>query len=263
MKMLTIVTMTFNCFEDIDAYLNSFKNLDRDKFDWIVIDAGSTDGTAEILEINKHYFSYYISEIDAGFYYGLNKALPHVKTPYYMVFGADDRPSDDLLSNVLPLLQFSAALVLGSVRLMPINRIKKVGPRWMHHLVWGRSISHHSVGTVIKTDSHSYFGQYDTNYTLVADGLFLKRVLRSSEKILKTSVIFGEFKLGGMSSKHELRSIAESFLLQVSEGANVPLQLFLFCLRIVKWYLNQKLMDGLRTFTCLMSKFPNKNLLRK
>ncbi len=234
MATLSIVTMTFNCANDIGGYLDSFLRLDRSKFEWIVIDAGSTDGTAEVLAAHRQHFSYFVSERDAGFYHGLNKALLHVKTNYYMVFGADDRPAPDLLEQVLPLLEHGAALVLGAVRLMPINRIKHVGPRWMHHFVWGRAVSHHSVGTAISMEAHARFGKYDTGYTLVADGLFLKRVLRSSSRVVRNRAVFGDFYLGGMSSKQELRSIAETFLLQVSEGSSPLLQLALFCGRILK-----------------------------
>jgi glycosyltransferase involved in cell wall biosynthesis len=234
MKKLSIVTMTYNCVGEIAGYMEGFSRLDRDQFDWIVLDAGSKDGTAAALEQHRAKFTHFVSEPDGGFYHGMNKALLQIKTPYYMVFGADDRPAPDLLEKVLPLLDGDAALVLGGVRLMPINRIKQAGPRWMHHLVWGRAVSHHSVGMAISMAAHARFGKYDTGYTLVADGLFLKRVLRSSSVIVRTSAIFGDFRLGGMSSQQDLRSIAETFLLQVSEGSNVLLQLGFFCFRILK-----------------------------
>lgn len=237
MAKLSIVTMTFNCVDEIEGYLDRFSLLDRFKFDWIVIDAGSTDGTAEMLATNSQKFNYFVSEPDAGFYHGLNKALLQIRTPYYMVFGADDRPAPDLLENLLPLLKDGPTLVLGGVRLMPVSLVKHAGPRWLHHFVWGRAVSHHSVGTVILTAAHTSFGKYDTSYTLVADGLFLKRVLRSSDKITYSKAVFGDFKLGGMSSKQALRSIAETFLLQVSEGSNVILQLMLFCSRVLKMHL--------------------------
>lgn len=240
-KKLSIVTMTYNCIEEVAGYISAFSVLDAAGFDWVIVDAGSTDGTAELLRENADKFSYFISEPDAGFYHGMNKALAQIKTPYYMVFGADDRPSNSLLTDVMPLLIDHPTLVLGGVRLMPIDQIKWPGPRWMHHLVWGRAVSHHSVGTVISMEAHQIFGKYDTSYALVADGLLLKRVLNSPRHIAYSRSIFGDFKLGGMSSKQELRSIVETFLLQMSEGSNVLLQLPLFCLRILKRSLKKQL----------------------
>lgn len=233
-KQISVLTTTYNCVTDIGSYFEAFAALGRDRFDWIVVDAASTDGTKEYLQQRVDHFAYFSSEPDHGFYFGLNKALKQVKTPYYMVFGADDRPSPSLFDDVLPLLESAPSLVLGGVRLLPGGRIKRAGPRWMHAIVWGRAVSHHSVGTVIRTDVHARHGFYDTAYALVADGLLLKRVLRSSEPVLRTRAVFGNFKLGGMSSKQELRSMIETLLLQLSEGANPALQLILFNARMAK-----------------------------
>ena len=175
-----------------------------------------------------------LAEADPGFYFGLNKAVAEVRTPYYMVFGADDRPSPDLLDTVIPLLASGASLVLGSVRLMPSGRIKRPGPRWLHSLLLSRTVSHHSVGTAIKTDLHERFGRYDTRFALLADGLLIKRIMMSQEHLLKTDAVFGDFRLGGMSTTQELRSMAEIFLLQVTEGSSATLQLLLLATRVGK-----------------------------
>jgi glycosyltransferase involved in cell wall biosynthesis len=233
-KKLSIVTTTFNCVDNIDAYLASFAGLDPEQFDWLIVDAASTDGTAELLRQQSSRFAFILSEPDAGFYHGLNKALSHISTPYYMVFGADDRPSPTLLDDVLPLLDGTASLVLGGVRLMPGGTIKHAGPRWLHHVVWGRAVSHHSVGTIIKTDVHARHGRYDTNYALLADGHLLKKLLRSDEPILRVPFVFGDFMTGGMSGKGELRSIVETFLLQIGEGSHPLLQLALLNARVLK-----------------------------
>jgi glycosyltransferase involved in cell wall biosynthesis len=235
-KQLSIITTTYNCVGDIAPYFAAFAVLDATRFDWIVVDAASIDGTAQFLRERAERFAHFATEPDAGFYFGLNKAIASVKTPYYMVFGADDRPSPTLLDDALPLLATGPSLVLGGVRLMPGGGLKHAGPRWMHRIVWGRAVSHHSVGTIIKTDVHRRHGRYDTAYSLVADGLLLKRVLRSAEPIVRTNIVFGEFMLGGMSSKQELRSMVETLLLQLSEGANPFLQLALFNARVMKRY---------------------------
>ena len=175
-RRLTIVTTTFNTGAVLSGYLDAFMRLDRDRFDWIVVDAGSTDGTATRLAENAGLFSHFESTPDAGVYYGLNRAVAQVRTPYYMVFGADDRPSPTLLDDVLPLLEGDAVLVLGAVRLVPAGAVKRPGSRRWHAITFGRAISHHSVGTVIRTAAHDTFGRYDVNYRVVADGAFLKRV---------------------------------------------------------------------------------------
>ncbi|WP_082702497.1 glycosyltransferase [Pseudacidovorax intermedius] len=245
-KKLSIVTMTYNCSNEVDSYLKSFQLLDRTQYDWIIIDAGSTDGTFEKLSASSELFDYFISERDEGFYHGLNKALAMIRTPYYMVFGADDRPEPDLLESILGCLSADdAMLVLGGVRLMPLNKVKFAGPRWLHRFVLGRAVSHHSVGTVINMKAHALFGAYDINYRLVADALFLKKILKGKLKVKYSDRIFGEFALGGMSSKHQLRSIVETLLYQISEGSNVVVQVALASARIFKWALLSRLANVL------------------
>jgi glycosyltransferase involved in cell wall biosynthesis len=237
LNKLSIITTTYNCIQHIENYFEQIKKLDTTKFDWIVVDAGSTDGTAQYLQSRARHFSYFVSEADSGLYYGLNKALSHVKTPYYLVFGADDRPSTTLLDDVLPLLGSSYSMILGAVRLMPTGKLKTPGPRWLHPFVWGRAISHHSVGTIIHKDVHSRHGKYDTTYSLIADGALIKKILKSTEPILKTGIVFGDYTLGGLSGRQEVRSITETFLLQVAEGSNPIMQLAFFSMRIIKGYL--------------------------
>ena len=200
-KQLTIVTTTCNCIGEMPGYFSAFETLDATRFDWIVVDAGSTDGTREFLAARADRFAHFVSESDAGFYFGLNKAVANVRTPYYMVFGADDRPSSRLLDDVLPLLGAGAPLVLGAVRLMPNGIVKQPGPRWLHHVILSKAISHHSVGTAIRTDVHARFGRYDTGFPLLADGLLIKRILKSPDALVRTDTVFGDFMLGGMSDQ--------------------------------------------------------------
>ncbi len=241
-KQLTVVTTTFNCIDVIEGYVEAVSALGIGRFEWVVIDADSTDGTAEFLERIAHLFSFHQSAPDAGVYHGLNRGVAQVRTPYYLVLGADDRPVPSLLDEVEPLLQTGAALVLGAVRLMPGGAIKRPGPRWLHPVAWGRVISHHSVGTVIRTDAHETFGLYDTNYRVVADGAFLKRILQSDERITASGSIFGSYASGGISDRLAFRSVVETFMFQVGAGSNLFLQLTLLAMRLTK----MSLLGGLR-----------------
>jgi len=237
---ISIITLTFNCFNQLDDYWQAFSTLDRSQFDWIVIDGLSTDGTAEWLKARAEAFDFFASEPDAGFYFALNKAIAKVTTDYYMVFGADDRPSPHLLQRIFPLLN-GAALILGGVKIIPNGGTKLPGARGWHPFVWGRAVSHHSVGTAINIGVHKKYGNYDTAYRLVADGALLKQILASKDSIVRTNEIFGSFALGGMSSKQELRSIVESFQLQMAAGSNPALQLLLLNARLIKLMLKNAL----------------------
>ena len=234
-KSITVVSTTRNCLGVIEGYVESMLALDPAQIDWIVIDAGSTDGTREVLERHAGRFAWFVSEPDDGTYHGLNKAVARVATPYYVVFGADDRPSASFLASALPLLADRPALVLGATRLVPSGRVKGPGKRWMHPWSWGRVVSHHSVGTLIRTNLHQSFGFYDTRYQVVADGAFLLSVLRSrQEKIATSNAVFGDYAETGISARRGLFAIFETFLVQCDKGSALPFQFMLLNLRLLK-----------------------------
>lgn len=233
-KLLTIITTTYNAADHIQQYLFAFKKLDQAKFDWIIVDAASKDGTLEVLNVNKNFFSYFISEKDEGFYYGLNKAIMAIKTPYYLVFGADDTPSENILELILPKLVKNPSLLLGAVYLDTANEIKRPKPTWRKYLSWGHVISHHSVGTVIAKSMHDKYGLYDTKYKIFADGAFLMNILDYEKNIEKTDEVFGYFASGGISDNTNLETIIELFKIQVLSEKNIYIQILLLLKRILR-----------------------------
>lgn len=88
--------------DQIPGYVDSVLALDTTLFDWIVLDAASTEATRQVLEHQAPLLTWFASQSDAGTYYGLNAAVLRIRTDYYVVFGADDRPSTTLLQDVLP-----------------------------------------------------------------------------------------------------------------------------------------------------------------
>ena len=233
-KKLTIITLSYNCVDYVDTFLKNICKVDSRLFDLIVFDGASTDGTYEKFLENKKSIKHLKSEPDRGFYFALNKAIKYVETEYYMVLGVDDSPNELLNKAIQDHLHFESDLILGCTRLEPSGKLKVPGPRWLHPYSWGRCISHHSVGTIIKTDSHKKFGFYDTAYSMLADGKFIKSIFKLNGKIIYSDLEFGTFSEGGMSSKSTFISIIESFRLQIELGENFFLQLLILCFRLIK-----------------------------
>lgn len=58
---LSIITINFNNRDGLQRTINSVLSQSFKDFEWIVIDGGSTDGSRNLLEIYKKYFSYWCS----------------------------------------------------------------------------------------------------------------------------------------------------------------------------------------------------------
>jgi len=89
---ISIVTVSFNQAEFIEDNIRSILDQDYPEFEHIIIDAGSTDGTIDILKKYSHLI--WTSEPDNGQSHGLNKGF---KKATGEIIGWIN--SDDLLAN--------------------------------------------------------------------------------------------------------------------------------------------------------------------
>ena len=81
---LSIITINFNNRDGLQRTINSVLSQSFKDFEWIVIDGGSTDGSRNLLEIYKKYFSYWCSEPDKGVYNAQNKGISVAKGEYIL-----------------------------------------------------------------------------------------------------------------------------------------------------------------------------------
>ncbi len=103
--LISIITATYNCREDLEKCLQSLAAQSYRGFEHIIVDGGSTDGTLEVIEKNQTSLGWWISEPDRGIYNAWNKALAHIKGEWVLFLGADDTLySPDTLSEIAPIL---------------------------------------------------------------------------------------------------------------------------------------------------------------
>lgn len=90
MLHLSIITINFNNFNGLTKTLQSVSDQIYDKFEYIVIDGGSTDGSAEILKNSKFSKLQFVSEKDTGIYNAMNKGLKLAKGRYCLFLNSGD-----------------------------------------------------------------------------------------------------------------------------------------------------------------------------
>lgn len=92
--MFSIVTVSFNCAESIADTIESVMQQEYSDKEYIVIDGGSTDGTADIIRKYQDRFSYWCSEPDGGIYQGMNKGTAHAQGEWIIFMNAGDKFAD-------------------------------------------------------------------------------------------------------------------------------------------------------------------------
>ncbi len=91
----SVVTVSFNCAGLITKTIESVLRQDYASLEYIVIDGGSTDGTAEIIREYQDRLAYWCSEPDGGIYQGMNKGIQQAQGDWIIFMNAGDTFADD------------------------------------------------------------------------------------------------------------------------------------------------------------------------
>lgn len=89
-KCISVITTSFNCAQYIENTIQSVIRQNHPGLQYIVIDAFSTDGTAEIIHRYKDSIDVSVSEPDGGMYHGIQKGAGYVEGEIMAWLNADD-----------------------------------------------------------------------------------------------------------------------------------------------------------------------------
>ena len=106
MYKFSIVTVVYNAKEDLEKTVKSIQSQTCKDFEQIIIDGGSSDGTAEYIKLLKYNNIKYVSEKDNGIYDAMNKGI-ELSSGEYLLFlnAADNFASDETLENIINKLK--------------------------------------------------------------------------------------------------------------------------------------------------------------
>ena len=114
MDKISIIIVTYNAGEHLQACLNSIRQQPFQNLEVVVADGGSTDNTVDILRSNEDVISTWISEKDDGIYDAMNKAIALATGDWFYFIGADDTLLPDF-SNMAHQLKEPHTIYYGSV----------------------------------------------------------------------------------------------------------------------------------------------------
>jgi len=236
---ISILTATHNSRHHLGALYSSLAGQTYKDFEWLVLDGASTDGTLVYLqELAEHCpWIRFISEPDFGCYDALNRGLAMAEGEYYLVVGSDDA----LEPHALACYADSVRAGEPDVILARVKKGGKVIGGFRPKLGW---ISHaqvfqgsHSVGMLFRKALHLRFGTYSSRFPLLADGYFLKKMLRSgSVKFKSVDFVAGTFADDGMSSRNKLQILAETWQIQMLTERSRIIQTIVFLAKIIMRY---------------------------
>jgi len=72
---ISVITVVLNNEQHIETAIQSVKMQNYNDIEYIVVDGGSSDGTLKVIDRNRDYINFLISEPDRGIYDAINKGI--------------------------------------------------------------------------------------------------------------------------------------------------------------------------------------------
>ena len=172
----------------------------------IVVDAGSTDGTFDILKAYKERLSVLISEPDEGVYDGMNKGIQRATGDIVGILNADDQYNDSLVIRDVAAVFCSEAIdvcygnQIFTTRAGRVIRYWKAGRFRRSKWYFGWMPPHPTF--FVRRRVYERYGAFDLQYPIAADYELMLRFLfkhRTSVKYLNRVMV--NMAPGGLSNR--------------------------------------------------------------
>jgi biofilm PGA synthesis N-glycosyltransferase PgaC len=175
--MVSVVVPAHNEEHTIGETVRCLQELDYPSYEIIVVDDGSTDGTAELLEplAAKHAIRLLTKEINEGKAMALNDALPLLEGEIVLIVDADGRPQPDALRWMVPhfVKVPRVAAVTGNPRvvntstllakLQAIEFSATVSVLRRAQATWGRLMTFSGICTALRKSAIEQVGRFQPN----------------------------------------------------------------------------------------------------
>jgi glycosyltransferase involved in cell wall biosynthesis len=181
--LFSIISIAYQDLDGLRGTIDSVRRQTFGDYEHIVVDGGSTDGTAEWL--GREFAGGWVSERDRGRYDAMNKGARMARGEYLWFLHAGDRLGDDrVLERVATVVADRPDWAYGLARVVfPDGRLQGtlgfVPFRAFDFVVVGRPLPHQA--TVVRRELFHRIGGYDESVPVAADQLFMLMSLDISE----------------------------------------------------------------------------------
>jgi putative colanic acid biosynthesis glycosyltransferase len=205
--LLSVITVAFRNYEGVMKTWQSLAHLAKAQnieFEWIVVDGGSQDGTAEFLKnLNGQYNLRFISERDKGIYDAMNKGIDMATGRYALFLNSGDIFHEEIVDVVRQLDEENEnAMYIGDALLdfgdgNKLRRSAKHGWYIYHSL----PASHQAIFFPVN-GLKTY--PYDLQFKVSSDYALAARMFKAGFPFKRLKGLVSEFSMGGVSTSNNV-----------------------------------------------------------
>jgi glycosyltransferase involved in cell wall biosynthesis len=211
--LLSIITVCFNSATTIRDTLNSVRQQKDSRFEYIVIDGGSNDGTVEILQDNLNIIDVFISEKDNGIYDAMNKGLQLSNGRFVLNLNSDDYLAENAISVVLchleNLVKMEWCILTGITKIVNCDK-SEVARLKLTHKSYANRFKYNPFphpSTIISRDILSKCNGFNSAYRIASDYDMFLRASLLHPKIYFIDDVISNMRSGGISDESQKLSI--------------------------------------------------------
>jgi len=211
---ISIITVAFNSVRTIQDTIESILLQDYKNIEYIIIDAGSSDGTVEIIQSFGNKITYFISESDNGIYDGMNKGIKAASGDLIGILNSDDfYPNNFILSNVAKtFVNNQCDAIYGDLVYVRDYNKNKIVRYWQAgdysalKIKNGWMLPHPTF--FVKKSIYDRFGLYNTELKSAADyEMILKLLYKQNISVKYIPMILVNMRMGGASNSSLMNRI--------------------------------------------------------
>lgn len=218
---ISVITVVFNDFANIRRTMESYFSQTWEDKEYIVIDGGSTDGTADVVREYADRLAYWCSEKDDGLFDAMNKGITHATGDWINILNSGDYYcSEKSLELAMTLCDPAEADIIygNSVRLghdftviMPADEDEtkmEFAPIYRH----GSSLMRTSVHK-----KYLYDLTKERQYGFALDWDVIFRVYKDGYRFVKVNAEIESFQFDGVSN-HPVKGVLYNYKVTSSRG---------------------------------------------
>jgi len=196
---ISIITINYNNAGGLESTIRSVigqKNID---YEYIIIDGGSTDGSAGVIQKHKANIDYWISEKDRGIYHAMNKGVAQAHGEYCIFLNSGDTFYDECVLERLANNNVVEDIVVGKILSDKGHAIFNPPQRPISlYYLYSGTVPHQS--SFIKTDLLRRY-PYDENLKIVSDWkFFVQAIVLHNCSVRYIDEIIARFDTNGVST---------------------------------------------------------------